>query len=62
MQLTELIIVKMFRLYSRNINKKINLKGVLDKREGSILLFKRINLFQKESIFLQKSAKHLDSL
>ncbi len=32
---------------------------MLDKTEGSILLFKRISLFQKESIFLKKSAKHL---
>ncbi len=35
---------------------------MLDKREGSIWLLKRINLFQKESIFLKKSAKHLNSL
>ncbi len=31
-------------------------------KKGSILLFKRINLFQKELIFLQKSAKHLNCL
>ncbi len=33
---------------------------MLDKREGSIWLFKWISLFQKESIFLKKSAKHLN--